>query len=229
MHQAHPIPSWSTATTPISSQFFANQAQLAARNKPCWQPYSQSTSTLPTPNITTNTPKPSSQPPPVTLYPDIPQMSSLKPRKINPYNLMCPEFALSLIGLLASLHLAICLILIWCLSRSSCLTFGVLRTFLWPSWTHLQPLHVSTSAEATSSLLLLKNFVHEVLNPGLPDQPYRPHSVISRQSAQRFLTSCDENCGLQCYLMLESTILPATKAGPQIDATTRRGSVNQIW
>ena len=109
-----------------------------------------------------------------------------------------------------SLSLTVCLILIWCLK------FGILRTFLWPSWAHLQPLHVSTSAEATSSLLPLKN---EMLNPGLLDPSYRPRSVILRQPAQRFLTSRDENCGLRCYLMPESTILPATKVGLQTDAT----------
>ena len=46
-----------------TTQILVHWAQLTARNKPRWQPYSQSTSTLPIPNM--NIPKPSSQSPSV--------------------------------------------------------------------------------------------------------------------------------------------------------------------
>ena len=88
-----------------------------------------------------------------------------------------------------------------------------------PSSTQTPPLLVSTGADSTSSLLPLKNFVHEVLRRSRTSGSILQTALCYLEAVRSKIPhiSRDEKRGLRCYFMPESTILPATEAELEVD------------
>ena len=88
-----------------------------------------------------------------------------------------------------------------------------------PSSIQTPPLLVSTGAETTSSLLPLKNFVHEVLKRSRTSGSILQTALCYLEAVRSKIPDIarDEKRGFRCYFMPESTILPATEAELEAD------------